>query len=143
MKKFLHFLFSGSLLIIIYGCETQPPVSPEGVSYIAGKIYVNYSIEFDSQPQTTNKVVLLEDFANVSCVPCVQSDQIIERYAQDLYGPSKLSVVKFATNFPSPADPFYLANKPTCDTRMSLYNVLFAPTIVVDGTNQHQQILPQ
>jgi hypothetical protein len=122
--------------ITLQSCKTSPPVSPESNSYVAGKIYLNYNIEYDAQPQTTNKVVLLEDFANVSCVPCVTSDAIIESIAGGTYNASQIAIIKFATNFPSPNDPFYLANKPACDYRMSLYNVLFAPTIVVDGVDE-------
>lgn len=81
----------------------------------------------------TQKVVLLEDFANVSCVPCVTSNQIIERLAETTYGSAKLVVIKFPTNFPSPSDPFYTANKPDCNARISFYNVIQAPTVIIDG----------
>ncbi len=79
------------------------------------------------------KIVLLEDFANVSCVPCVTSNQIIESLQNGTYK-NKMVVVKFPTNFPSPNDPFYLANSALCDSRMNFYNIIFAPTLIVDGT---------
>ena len=41
--------------------------------------------------------------------------------------------IKYPTNFPSPNDPFYLANTVDCNSRISYYNVFFAPTTVVDG----------
>ena len=82
----------------------------------------------------TNKTVLLEDFANVSCIPCVTSNKIIESLVNITYGTTKLVAIKYPTNFPSPSDPFYLANSSECNARMGYYNILFAPTTIVDGT---------
>ena len=42
-------------------------------------------------------------------------------------------VIKYPTNFPSPNDPFYLANPTDCNARMNFYNILVAPTTKVDG----------
>ena len=81
-------------------------------------------------------VVLIEDFANVSCVPCVTSNKIIESLTNVRYGHSKLVAIKFPTNFPSPSDPFYLANSGDCNSRIGYYNVFFAPTTIVDGILQ-------
>jgi hypothetical protein len=80
-----------------------------------------------------SNVVLIEDFANVSCVPCVTSNKIIESLTNVTYGHSKLVAIKYPTNFPSPNDPFYLANTVDCNSRISYYNVFFAPTTVIDG----------
>jgi hypothetical protein len=79
------------------------------------------------------KKVLLEDFANVSCDPCVTSGEIIENLLSSRYSDGSLIVLRYATNFPSPNDPFYLANPQLFDTRISFYNVLFAPTTIIDG----------
>lgn len=85
------------------------------------------------QEITPSNVVIIEDFANVSCDPCVTSNKIIESLTNVTYGHSKLVAVKYPTNFPSPNDPFYLANTADCNSRISYYNVFFAPTTVVDG----------
>ena len=130
MKKVLLIFLSG---FIFYSCNTNPPTSPEGISYPAGKVIVNTTINMEPSNTPAAKVVLLEDFANVSCVPCVTSNQIIESLQNGTYK-NKLAVVKFPTNFPSANDPFYLANKSICDSRMSFYNIIFAPTLIVDGT---------
>lgn len=79
------------------------------------------------------KVVLIEDFANVSCNPCVISNKILEQLTNHSFGRKKLVAIKFPTNFPSPVDPFFLANGPDCNARMSYYNIQIAPTNVVDG----------
>lgn len=85
------------------------------------------------QEKTPSNVVVLEDFANVSCNPCVISNKIIENLTNVTYGRNKLVAVKFPTNFPSPSDPFYLAAKEICDARINYYSVYYAPTIVIDG----------
>ena len=82
------------------------------------------------------RVVLLEDFANVSCIPCVQSNKITESLTNYTYGHSKLVAVKYPTNWPSPVDPFYLANSAACDLRIGYYSIQVAPTIIIDGTQR-------
>ena len=91
-------------------------------------VEITFSLE-----ETVTRIVLLEDFANVSCIPCVQSNKITESLINNTYGHSKLVAVKYPTNFPSPIDPFYLANSEACDIRMSYYNIFVAPTIIIDG----------
>lgn len=80
------------------------------------------------------KVVLIEDFSNVSCVPCVVSNAILEALTNRTYGRAKLVAIKYPTNFPAPNDPFYLANRTDANARMTYYNILFAPTTILDGT---------
>jgi hypothetical protein len=77
--------------------------------------------------------VLLEDFANVSCDPCVESSRILDELKSTRYKNNELIVIRYATNFPSPNDPFYLNAQSMNDARISYYNVLFAPTTIVDG----------
>ncbi len=87
--------------------------------------------------QTENgKKVLLEDFANVSCDPCVESSAIIHNLKESGYPDDELVVLRYATNFPSPNDPFYRENPDLFDSRISFYNVLFAPTVIVNGTSK-------
>ena len=93
----------------------------------------NTEIEVNANLFAVNKIVLIEDFANVSCGPCVTSNKIIEHLINDDFGTSKLVAIKYPTNFPSPVDPFFLANGPDCNARMGYYNILFAPTTIVDG----------
>lgn len=91
------------------------------------------NVDNSANISANSKVVLIEDFANVSCVPCVTSNKIIEKLTDITYGRSKLVAVKFPTNFPAPNDLFYLAAQEICDTRINYYNVFFAPTSLVDG----------
>ena len=85
--------------------------------------------------QVAQKVVIIEDFSNVSCGPCVVSNKILKSLNSS-YGNSKLVVVKYAANFPSPIDPMYLANTEDAKSRMNFYNIMFTPTVIVDGINK-------
>lgn len=102
-------------------------------------LVVNVNVEKDKVVEikpnffATKKIVLIEDFANVSCVPCVTSNKIIEHLVNDEFGTSKLVAIKYPTNFPSPVDPFFLANGADCNARMGYYNILFAPTTIING----------
>jgi hypothetical protein len=117
------------LAILFVGCETNPPTQP--ISLKTGEVKIEISLTEDNSINS-DRITLLEDFANVSCTPCVTSNKIIQSILES-YGSDKVVSVKFPTNFPSPVDPFYLAGKSFCDYRMSYYNILFAPTIILDG----------
>jgi len=128
MKKFL---FIPVFIFVSFSCKTNPPFTPE--ARVSGKIFLKVDFNFTPQSKVVDKVVLLEDFANVSCVPCVTSNRIIKTLTRETYGYTKLVAVKYPTNFPAPNDPFYNASKTVCDTKISFYNIFFAPTTVIDG----------
>ena len=117
------------LPLILIGCETNPPTAP--LSLKTGEVLIEVSLTEDNSI-SSDRTILLEDFANVSCNPCVISNKIIQSVLNN-YASDEIVSVKFPTNFPSPVDPFYLAGKLFCDFRMSYYNILFAPTIILDG----------
>ncbi len=81
------------------------------------------------------KTVLIEDFSNVSCIPCVASNIILEKISSQ-YSETKLVKIKYPTNFPSPNDPFYLSNPNACNTRIMNYSIFSTPTIWIDGINK-------
>lgn len=120
------------LLVVVFAllsCKTNPPTEP--ISLKTGEVRLEITVS-DDNSISDNRTVLLEDFANVSCVPCVTSNKII-RSVLNNYGSSKVVSIKFPTNFPSPVDPFYLSAKQFCDYRMTYYNIILAPTIIFDG----------
>ncbi|GIK23474.1 MAG: Omp28-related outer membrane protein [Ignavibacterium sp.] len=93
----------------------------------------NSTVEISFNLYAADKIVLIEDFANVSCVPCVTSNKILEQLTNHTFGRNKLVSIKFPTNFPSPVDPFYLANGPDCNSRMGYYSIILAPTNIING----------
>jgi hypothetical protein len=121
------------LIILMVSCKTNPPTSPDITP--TGNVTLNLMVDNGLNVLDANKIVLIEDFANVSCIPCVASNKVIEAVSHS-YGPTKLAVIKFPTNFPSPYDPFYLANEEICDERMNYYNIIAAPTTILDGTTR-------
>jgi len=125
MKRFLLLIIS----ILLSSCETNPPTEP--ISLKTGEVKIEISLTEDSSINP-DRIIILEDFANVSCTPCVTSNKIIHSILNN-YGSGKVVAVKFPTNFPSPVDPFYLSGRQFCDFRMTFYNILFAPTIILDG----------
>jgi len=90
------------------------------------------AFEFNIQVLSGKKVVLIEDFANVSCGPCVYTNAII-KVVWEQYGSDNLVIVQYPTNFPSPTDPFYLANSNDANTRIGYYNIFAAPSVIIDG----------
>ncbi len=88
---------------------------------------------FNLAPVTEQKLVVLEDFANVSCVPCVTSNRVIQSLKTGTYNSNQLLVIKYHLNFPSPNDPFYQANSSQLKARGQLYNILSTPTTYIDG----------
>ena len=124
-----------SILFLLNSCKTNPPSSPEDI-VPTGNVKLNLHLLPSPDFSLADKVVLLEDFANVSCDPCVISNRIIESLSSYTYGRSKLVVVKYPTNFPSASDPLYLANSEACDARINFYQILFAPTTIIDGIDR-------
>ena len=120
-----------TLTLFILSCNTNPPTSPDITP--TGNVVLTLKVDNTEHVTSANKVVIVEDFANVSCNPCVISNKILESLTEITYGRSKLVAVKFPTNFPAPNDLFYLAAKEICDARISYYSVFFAPTTVIDG----------
>lgn len=119
-----------TLILFIVSCNTNPPTSQDLTP--TGNVVLNIEVDYMTKVSATSKTVLIEDFANVSCIPCVASNKVIEAVSNS-YGPTKLAIVKFPTNFPAPNDLFYLAAKEICDERMSYYNIIAAPTTIIDG----------
>jgi hypothetical protein len=132
MKKLILTLF---VIIFLSSCETKPPTDPNKVVLKTGEVLVEINFSQNSN-LNTEKIIQLEDFANVSCTPCLISNKIIESISRNSELGRRVNVIKFPTNFPSPVDPMYLTAKPFCDYRMSFYQILFAPTIIVDGISR-------
>ena len=128
MKRLLIIIIP---VLLFFSCETNPLFIPE--NRVSGKIFLKINFNFIPQSKVVNKVVLLEDFANVSCQPCVGSNLVIKSLTREVYGPEKLVAIKYHTYFPGPNDPLYLANKSLYDSKILFYNVFFAPTTIIDG----------
>lgn len=101
--------------------------------YVSANQVVTIQIELIEAVE--KKAVLLEEFSNVSCVPCVASN-IIVKSLSDFYGKEKLIVLRYHTNFPSQSDLFYNANVSMNNARMTYYSVMATPYTRVDGIHK-------
>lgn len=106
-----------------------------GYDTLTVNVYVekNKEAEINENLFATDKIVLIEDFSNVACNPCVISNKIIEQLVNKTFGTTKLVAIKYPTNFPSGVDPFYLANPSDCNARMIYYSIITAPNTIIDG----------
>jgi len=97
-------------------------------------VYADSTIELSCELESfaQSRIILLEEFSNVSCTPCVAMNHLIDTLKKDFY-PDHLAVIKYATDFPSAVDPFYLNNTADNDNRINYYQVLFTPTLIIDG----------
>ncbi len=75
--------------------------------------------------------VLLENFTNVNCPNCIETNAIINEL-KTIYGNS-LFPINYHYQFPSSNDPFYNESKTTIDQRANYFGVFETPTIVLDG----------
>jgi len=78
------------------------------------------------------KNVLLENFTNVNCFDCIESNRIINEL-KTTYGNS-LFPINYHYEFPSSSDPFYNEAKTTIDERAIYYGVFETPNIFLDGS---------
>jgi hypothetical protein len=112
-------------------CGQENPVQvEEGES---GLVIVT-SCEEEGMIFEEQRVVLLEDFSNTGCIPCVESEAIISDIL-GFYEEDQLLGIQYHVYWPDPADPFYLAAREDNSTRTSFYSVDLTgvPYVVIDG----------
>lgn len=85
----------------------------------------------------SRRTVLLESFGNVNCPTCPQAAaNLVAVTARPGFGPDRVLFIEFSVNWPSPVDPFYLANPTENADRFLYYFVAGAPAIYVNGRLQ-------
>jgi thiol-disulfide isomerase/thioredoxin len=87
----------------------------------------------------TGRPVLLESFTNTSCDPCAEANPMMYDLMDEL-GPQQAILMEFHTSFPSPLDPFYLAQPALMDDRVAHYGVSQAPWVIVEGVDGLQPL---
>lgn len=85
----------------------------------------------------SQRTVIMESFGNVNCATCPLAAEGLYGLTQAAgYGPDRALFVEFAVNWPSPVDPFYLADPTEQTDRYMYYYVMGAPVVYVDGASQ-------
>lgn len=97
------------------------------------QIAANDSLQLHYQlREDLHRIVLLEHFSNVFCVPCVQADEIVDSLTAD-YGITSLVIIGYHAANPVRNDPMYLAAQADVDLRWNFYGASFTPMAYVDG----------
>lgn len=85
----------------------------------------------------SRRTVLLESFGNISCATCAPAaENLVTLSGTPGFGPDRAVYLEFSVSWPSPVDPFYLANPTENAARYTYYYVLGAPALYVDGAAQ-------
>jgi hypothetical protein len=85
----------------------------------------------------SKKTVVLEGFANVSCMPCPElTDNLLTMAAKPEFSHDRVQFIEFSVSWPELGDPFFQANPGENFARLSLYNVMGAPDLYVEGVRQ-------
>ena len=92
-----------------------------------------YDVFFNlkSTPTPPHRLVLFEEFTNTSCDPCADFSPSFDKVIANRMG--DMVAVTYHYNFPSPQDPFYLANPDEVMTRANYYGVTGVPSLQVNG----------
>ena len=91
----------------------------------------------DTFTARAQRLVLLEGFANINCIPCPQlTENLLLLTTQDGYGVDRVAFVEFASFFPNFRDPFYRNAQSHNDARAGFYGIGAAPALIVDGVLQ-------
>ncbi|MBT3316577.1 PEGA domain-containing protein [bacterium] len=119
--------------------EVQQVVVP-GESSITAHFDLQVLME---EPQ---KFVLIEGFSNVNCLGCGESNENIH-HLLTTPGYENVALIKYATNWPAPNDPHYLANPADNTDRLDFYQPTHLPTwgiptVMVDGVRSGSAGVP-
>ena len=76
--------------------------------------------------------VLIESFANSSCLPCTTTNRHLETFMSD-YDENKYALIEYFTNWPNFLDPMYQHNPADNSERFTYYNVRAVPSMFIAG----------
>ncbi len=99
-----------------------------------GLLLVLFTILASTSVFAAQRVVLVENFTNVGCVPCASANPITAQF-MNAYPDQIVLNVQYHVNWPSATDPFYLANTADVNGRRSFYGVNAVPDMFTDGVD--------
>lgn len=89
----------------------------------------------------SRRTALMESFGNINCPTCAEAaENLVAVTRTEGFGPGRALFLEFSVNWPSPVDPFYLANPTENADRYLYYWVMGAPALYVDGALQAQPL---
>jgi hypothetical protein len=87
------------------------------------------------QELNIRQMVLLESFANVSCLPCVDASENLEIFTQKT-DETFYAIIEYFADWPNPNDPFYAQAPIDVDKRIAFYDVTGLPALYMGGSKQ-------
>jgi len=81
---------------------------------------------------TIEKKVFAEMFTNSGCVNCPEANHILDNVNEEYS--RELTVVRYHVNWTDPEDPMNLYNPTDVENRRAYYNIIAAPSLVLDGS---------
>jgi len=87
------------------------------------------------QELNIRQMVLLESFANVSCLPCVAASKNLEIFTQ-MTDDTFYTIIEYFAGWPNPNDPFYAQAPGDVDKRIAFYDVTGLPALFIGGSKQ-------
>lgn len=82
-------------------------------------------------PRPPHRLVLFEEFTNTSCDPCAEFSPALDKVIYGRLG--DMAAITYHYNYPSPQDPFYLANPTDAMARANFYGITGVPSLRVNG----------
>ena len=95
-----------------------------------GSVY-DVFFNLSDTPAPPHRLVLFEEFTNTSCDPCAEFSPSFDALIYNRMG--DMVAITYHYNFPSPQDPFYLANPDEVMARAAYYDVTGVPSLRVNG----------
>lgn len=92
----------------------------------------NALFAFEPAVLQVQPLVLLEGFANTSCLPCTTTSRHLEDL-ENLLVPKNYTLIEYYSNWPNPQDIFYLANPADNMARIQAYKITAVPSVLVAG----------
>lgn len=86
---------------------------------------LSVSLEFRSP-------VLIESFANSSCLPCTLTSRYLEDF-EHLNNEYDYAIIEYFSNFPNPNDPMYKHDPAGNFARMAAYQITGVPSLFIAG----------
>ncbi|MCK5033804.1 MAG: PEGA domain-containing protein [Calditrichia bacterium] len=99
-------------------------------------IAVNDTVLLDTNLVVMGAQVLIESFANSSCLPCTRTNTHLENFIAS-YNSNHFALIEYFTNWPNFFDPMYQHNPIGSSARFdtSFYDVLSVPAMFVNGSS--------
>lgn len=83
----------------------------------------------------TERVMLVEEFTNVGCVPCAMQNPTFDALLDA--NADRVVAIKYHPNWPSATDPMYPFDAEGNDARTMYYNVTVVPSSIIDGNRYY------